>query len=207
MIGDYITKHTSPVSTALQQIERDTHVLVLGDDMISGAYQGKLLEMFSKMINPVHVLEVGTFTGFSAICLASGLREGGKVITIEHNDELEDIIRKNLAVVGVSDKVELRFGDAMTVLQTMSESDFDLIYLDADKERYAEYYALLIDKLRSGGFLIIDNVLWHGKITDISAQDKVTLLMRSFNDMVSSDGNVECVMLSVRDGLTIVRKN
>jgi predicted O-methyltransferase YrrM len=207
-IKTYIEANTSPPDSILQQIERETHTNVLGADMIAGHVQGRLLEMISRMIAPSLVLEVGTFTGFSTVCLARGLRSSGnaRLITLENNDELEERIRHNLAAAGVAARVELRLGNALATLRAMRERDFDLIYLDADKELYCEYYPLLIERLRTGGFLLVDNTLWYGKVADETAHDSVTEQMRAFNAMVAADSNVECVMLPVRDGLTIVRK-
>jgi predicted O-methyltransferase YrrM len=205
--------NSTPLDSILQQIEHQTHTDVLGAEMIAGQVQGRLLEFLSRMISPALVLEVGTFTGFSTVCLARGLRdntaeEGGnaRLITLEKNDELEEHIRHNLALAGVAARVELRLGDAAATLRTMSERDFDLIYLDADKERYSEYYPLLIERLRTGGFLLIDNTLWYGKVAAETAHDNVTELMRVFNATVAADPRTECVMLPLRDGLTIVRK-
>jgi predicted O-methyltransferase YrrM len=158
------------------------------------------------MIKPSLVLEVGTFTGFSTICLSRGLNEGGRLITLEKNDELEEIILRNLEAADVADKVDLRIGNALELLRTMPEKDFDLIYLDADKEHYTEYYRLLLPMLRKGGWLIADNTLWSGKVADPIATDKVTMQMRKFNNMLVADKQIECIMLPIRDGLTIVGK-
>jgi predicted O-methyltransferase YrrM len=207
-IKTYIESNTSPLDSVLQQIDHNTHTGVLGADMIAGQVQGRFLEMLSRMIKPLLVLEIGAFTGFGTVCLARGLRDssGARLITLENNDELEDNIRRNLTMAGVAACVELRMGDALHTLQIMPERDFDLIYLDADKERYGEYYPLLIDRLRTGGFLLVDNTLWYGKAADTNFQDKTTKLMRKFNDTVASDTRIECVMLPIRDGITIVRK-
>ena len=207
-IKTYIESNTSPLDNLLRQIEHDTYANVLGADMIAGQVQGRFLEMLSRMIKPALVLEIGTFTGFSTVCLARGLRDSSsaRLITLENNDELEERIRRNLAVAGFAACVELRMGDALHTLQIMPERNFDLIYLDADKERYGEYYPLLIDRLRTGGFLLIDNTLWFGKVADTNFNDKTTELIRKFNGTVVSDTRVECVILPVRDGITIVRK-
>ncbi|MDR0762872.1 MAG: O-methyltransferase [Bacteroidales bacterium] len=226
-IKTYIEANTSPLDGILQQIERETHIGVLGADMLAGQVQGRLLEMLSRMISPLLALEVGTFTGFSTVCLARGLRGDGnnggsacnnssdgsaegcgnaKLITLENNDEFEERIRNNLTAAGVAARVELRLGDALQTLRAMPERDFDLIYLDADKERYLEYYPLLVERLRAGGFLLVDNTLWYGKVADETVRDKTTELMRKFNAFVASDPCVECVMLPIRDGLTIIRK-
>ena len=207
-IKTYIESNTSQLDNLLRQIEHDTYTNVLGADMIAGPVQGRFLEMLSRMIKPALVLEIGTFTGFSTVCLARGLRDSSsaRLITLENNDELEERIRRNLAVAGVAACVELRMGDALHTLQIMPERNFDLIYLDADKERYGEYYPLLIDRLRTGGFLLIDNTLWFGKVADTNFNDKTTELIRKFNGTVVSDTRVECVILPVRDGITIVRK-
>ncbi|MEG1498328.1 MAG: O-methyltransferase [Bacteroidales bacterium] len=202
----YVEKHTALVKESLCQLERDTHVNVLGSRMISGAYQGKFLELLSQMIQPFSILEVGTYTGYSAICLASGLRLKGKLITLEHNEELKDRILKYVENAGYREKIELRIVEALPHLQSMQEENFDLIFLDADKENYLNYYPLLLNKLRIGGWLLIDNVLWSGKVYESAYKDKITEILRKFNDNIQMDSNVENIMLPFRDGLSLLRR-
>ncbi len=205
-LSGYIEGHTSPVEPLLSALDRDTHVNVLCPRMLSGAYQGKLLEFLSRMISPERILEVGTYTGYSAICLAKGLKEGGRLLTIEHNPELEERIRAYLGKAGMSGIVELKIGEAADLLPALPEAGFDLVFLDADKAHYAEYYPMLKRVLKPGGWLLIDNVLWNGKVWSAEANDKDTRVLRDLNRMVSEDPDVENVLLPVRDGINIVRK-
>ena len=205
-LSEYIEEHTSPVESLLSALDRDTHVNVLCPRMLSGAYQGKLLEFLSRMISPERILEVGTYTGYSAICLAKGLKPGGRLLTIEHNPELEERIREYLGKAGLSDMVELRIGEAAELLPELPEAGFDLAFLDADKAHYAEYYPLLKRVLKPGGWLLIDNVLWNGKVWSADAKDKDTRAVRDLHRMVLEDPEVENVLLPVRDGINIVRK-
>ena len=205
-IDEYVQAHTAPVDSLLEQLDRDTHVNVLCPRMLSGAYQGKLLEMISRMISPEKILEVGTYTGYSAICLAKGLRPGGRLTTIEHNPELEKRIRSYFRKAGLDDRVELLVGEAADLLPRFPAASFDLIFLDADKEAYLSYYPLLKRLLTEGGWLLIDNVLWNGKVADYRAKDKDTCLLRELNDKIQQDPEMDNVMLPVRDGLSLLRK-
>ena len=202
----YIEEHTTPEDEVLRSLNRTTHLKTFYPNMLSGSVQGKFLEMISHMIKPDRVLEIGTFTGYSAIAFAKGLPVGGKVITLEVNDEMEPFIREYIKKAGMKDKIRLLMGDALEIISSLYEQ-FDLVFIDADKEQYVDYYELAIRKLRPGGFILADNVIWSGKVLeDDSKSDKETMGIKHFNEHVKSDTRVEQVMLSVRDGLMLVRK-
>lgn len=206
-IFDYIEQHSSPESDVLKQITRSTHLEVINPRMLSGHVQGRLLSMFSQMIRPQRILELGTFTGYSALCLAEGLTENGKLITIEHNDEMESAIRRNLALSPLGDKIELVIGDAKEELKRLGErrEAFDLVFIDADKKEYCDYLDLVLPLMRSGGWILADNTLWDGHIIDPAYdKDKQTVALREFNDKVAQDSRLEKVILPLRDGLTII---
>lgn len=210
-LNDYIEKHTSPESETLSFITRDTHLNVLNPHMLSGQVQGRLLSMWSKMIRPRRILELGTFTGYSALCLAEGLDEAGELITIEHNDELEDSIRRNLSLSPEGKKVKLVIGDAKEILsernEIIRENSFDLVFIDADKREYTAYIDLVYPLVPVGGWMIADNTLWDGHIIDPAYdKDKQTLGLRAFNDYVAQDERFVQVILPIRDGLTLIRK-
>ncbi len=205
-LENYITDHTSAEQEVLRELNRETHVKVLFPRMMSGHLQGKFLQMVSWMIRPGRVLEIGTYTGYSAICLAGGLKEQGVVHTIEINPELEDIILKYVVKAGLSDKIKLHIGDAIDIIPDLDET-FDLVFIDADKENYLNYYHLVFDKVREGGFILADNALWDGKVVEEKKRyDKETEGIIKFNDFVQNDDRVENVLLPVRDGIMIVRK-
>lgn len=207
-IFDYIEQHSSPESDVLKQITRSTHLEVINPRMLSGHVQGRLLSMFSQMIRPQRILELGTFTGYSALCLAEGLTENGKLITIEHNDEMESAIRRNLALSPLGDKIELVIGDAKEELKRLGErrEAFDLVFIDADKKEYCDYLDLVLPLMRSGGWILADNTLWDGHIIDPAYdKDKQTVALREFNDKVAQDSRLEKVILPLRDGLTIIQ--
>ena len=206
-IFDYIEQHSSPESDVLKRITRSTHLEVINPRMLSGHVQGRVLSMISQMIQPQRILELGTFTGYSALCLAEGLTDDGKLITIEHNDEMEPSIRRNLALTTLGEKIELVIGDAIEVLMGLDEK-FDLIFIDADKKQYCDYLDLVIPLLRPGGWILADNTLWDGHIIDPAYdKDKQTIALRAFNDKVMQDERLDKVILPLRDGLTIIRKN
>lgn len=206
LIYNYVEAFTTKENELLYKINRDTHVNVLNPRMISGSYQGKLLEMISLMIKPEKILELGTYTGYSAICLAKGLQKGGKLITIEHDVELEGRIRHNIDMAGMSNVIDLKIGKALDVLKEIKENNFDLIFLDADKENYLVYYPILKGLLKPNGWLLSDNVLWSGKVFNPESKDKVTNILREFNRIVDKDEEVENIILPLRDGLSLVRK-
>jgi predicted O-methyltransferase YrrM len=174
--------------------------------MLSGHLQGKVLSMISKMIQPESILEIGTFTGYSAICLARGLREGGKLITIEKDDELESIANKYFQKAGMGNKIFQLTGPALEIIPTMKQS-FDLVYIDADKREYTDYYNIVFEKVKGGGFIIADNTLWNGKILESSLpRDAQSRGIINFNELVKDDPRIEKVILPLRDGMTLIRK-
>ena len=208
-LEEYICAHTTPENEVLKTITRDTHVHILNPHMLSGHVQGRTLAMMSQMIRPKRILELGTFTGYSALCLAEGLPEGGQLVTIEQNDELEDVIRRNLALSPLSDRIELIIGDAKNVIDhwTIDDVRFDLIFIDADKREYCQYIDLVYPLVPVGGFILADNTLWDGHVIDPAYdKDKQTLGLRAFNDKIAKDDRFEQVILPLRDGLTIIRK-
>ena len=212
-LSEYIEQHSSPESDVLQKITRSTHLEVINPRMSSGHVQGRVLSMISQMIHPERILELGTFTGYSALCLAEGLTDNGTLITIEHNDEMEDAIRRNLALSPLGEKIELVIGDAKEELRRLGERReakgtvlFDLAFIDADKKEYSDYLDLVLPLMRPGGWILADNTLWDGHIIDPAYdKDKQTLALRAFNDKVAADNSLEKVILPLRDGLTIIR--
>ena len=203
----YAEEHTSEENDLLVNLNRDTHANVLAPRMLSGHLQGRVLSMLSKMIKPSNILEIGTYTGYSALCLAEGLKEGGKLHTIDINEELESRIRKFLDQSDYKDKVELHIGNALDIIPRINKS-FDMVFIDADKENYLNYYNLLIELLPTGAILVADNVLWSGKVLDKEQlhKDHETQSLDAFNKAVQLDNRVENVLLPVRDGLMIIRK-
>lgn len=205
-IKTYIEEHTTDEPELLYQLNRETHVRTFYPNMLSGKVQGKFLEMIVRMIEPQRILEIGTFTGYSALSMARALPMGAKLITLESNEEIVGFARSFFAKSGVSEKIDLIEGDAKEIIPELDEI-FDLIFIDADKEQYIDYYELALQKLKTGGFLLADNVLWGGKAVYTDKRpDKETLEIRRFNDRVAADPRVEQVMLSVRDGLLLVCK-
>ena len=205
-IDKYILNHIEPEDEVLKELYRETHLKVLGARMISGHLQGQVLSLLSKMIRPKYILELGTFTGYSAICLAKGLQDGGKLITIEIDDELESFAKKYFEKAGIQQKVEQRIGSALDIIPTLTET-FGLVFIDAHKSEYPAYYDAVFDKVISGGYIIADNTLWSGKVLDEPAADDFqTLGIIQFNETVRNDNRVEIVILPLRDGMTIIRK-
>ncbi len=205
-LDEYISLHTTPENEALQAITRDTHVHILNPHMLSGHVQGRALSMISHMIRPKRILELGTFTGYSALCLAEGLAKDGQLVTIEHNDELEETIRRNLSRSSLCNLIELFIGDCKSELKKI-EGPFDLVFIDADKREYCTYLELVYPLVPVGGFILADNTLWDGHIIDPAYnKDKQTLGLRAFNDQLAADDRFEQVILPLRDGLTIIRK-
>ena len=208
-IYKYIEDHASTPSQALEWVVKQTHIRTNHARMLSGAIQGQILRMLAQMTSATDILELGTFTGYSAICLASALPEDGHLDTLELNDELEDLILEGFDRAGLADKIELHIGDCKeTVLRLKEEGrTYDIVYIDANKREYCEYYNLVFDMIRPGGLILADNVIWDGKVCqDPLPQDKQTLSIVRFNDMVSADPRVESVILPLRDGLNIIRK-
>lgn len=202
----YLREHSSPQSEALEWIEKQTNIRTNYPRMLSGAIQGSLLTILAEISNARNVLEIGTFTGYSATCLAYGLPEEGHIDTLEINDELEDLIREGWSRAGVEGKITLHIGDARKTIATL-EGPYDLVYIDANKREYSEYYDLVFDLVRPGGLILADDVLWDGKLwQDPLPQDKQTLGIAAFNDKVMADPRVESVLLPIRDGLNVIRK-
>ena len=207
-ILEYIEQHSTPESDALKQIVHTTHIEMINPRMMSGHIQGRVLSMFSQMIRPQRILELGTFTAYSTLCLAEGLADDGTLVTLEHNDELEDMILRNLALSPLGEKVQLVIGDAMEWLVAQS-SDwlYDLVFIDADKREYSAYLDAVLPLVRPGGWILADNTLWDGHIIEEAYdKDKQTLALRAFNDKVAQDERLDKVILPLRDGLTIIRK-
>ncbi len=204
-IEQYAQKYSSAEMGILAELSRETQAKVLRPRMLSGHIQGLFLQMMSKMIQPQNILEIGTYTGYSAICLAQGLQKNGVVHTIEVNDELESIIRRYIEKAGLTDKISLHIGDALNIIPSINES-WDLVFIDADKENYLNYYNLVFEKVRPGGWIIADNVLWSGKVLNENENDSETAAIRKFNQHIHEDERVEHLLLPLRDGLMIIRK-
>ena len=199
-----LLNYCEPESELLQKINRETHLKVLMPRMLSGHYQGRVLSLLSKMISPSRILEIGTFTGYATLCLAEGLSKDGILFTLDINEELEDMVRGNFAASDYNDQIKYIIGDATKSISTLNET-FDLVFIDADKKNNGTYYDLIFDRVRPGGIIIVDNVLWSGKVLN-NAQDKDTKNISTFNDKVAMDNRVEKLILPVRDGLFIIRK-
>ncbi|MES2417560.1 MAG: O-methyltransferase [Bacteroidota bacterium] len=203
-LQNLLLKYSDPEDELLQQIDRETHLKVLMPRMLSGHYQGRVLSMLSKISRPSRILEIGTFTGYATLCLAEGLIENGLIYTLDINAELEDRVRANFAKSPLNTKINYIIGDAQESLKTI-KAIFDLVFIDADKKNNGTYYDMIFDQVRPGGIIIVDNVLWSGKILN-GAQDKDTRNISSFNDRIAADTRVEKLVLPVRDGLLIIRK-
>lgn len=205
-IEDYALEHSQHESEVLKKLNRETFAKILMPRMLSGHMQGNLLSMLSKMIQPAQILEIGTYTGYSAICLAQGLQKEGKLHTIDINAELEKMVLSFFHEAGLTDKINYHIGNALEIIPRLNET-FDLVFIDADKKNYAAYYDLVFDKVRGGGYIIADNVLWSGKVLEAKEKmDADTKAIDSFNKKVHADKRVEHMLLPVRDGLMIVRK-
>ena len=205
----YIAEHATAQSEALEWIEKQTHIRTNHARMLSGSVQGQVMRMIVQMCGAKDILELGTFTGYSAVCLAAALPEDGHLDTLEINDELEELILEGFGRAGLDDKISLHIGDCKETLKKFREEErrYDLVYMDANKREYCEYYELIFDMLRPGGLILADNVLWDGKVCqDPLPQDKQTLGIARFNDMIKEDRRVESVILPLRDGLNIIRK-
>ena len=203
----YCEAHTSEEDALLKKITRETQAKVLMPRMLSGHLQGKMLELFTKMLQPKTILEIGTYTGYSGICLARGLGKDGKLITLDINDELETMVRGFFEESGLADQIDYRLGNAREIIPTL-EGPFDLVFIDADKFYYAEYFDLIIDKVLPGGIILADNVLWSGKILVEEGQkiDKDTRALLDFNRKIQEDPRVENILLPIRDGVMMARK-
>lgn len=205
-IEAYIESYSTTESEVLKELNRQTHLRTFYPRMLSGHIQGKFLEMVCHMIQPKRALEIGTFTSYSAIAMAQGLTDDAIIFTIEVNEEMESFIREFIAKSGMDKKIKLLMGNALEIIPTLNET-FDLVFIDADKEQYVDYYKIAKEKLKPGGFIIADNVIWSGKVLEKSNRiDKETQGIVAFNECVKNDPDVEQVMLSIRDGLLLIRK-
>ena len=205
-IQHYAEQHSADEPAVLKQLARETHLKIMQPRMLSGHFQGRFLSFLSKLIQPNCILEIGTYTGYSAICLAEGLNENGILYTIDVNEERAALIDKYIDLSGNKNKIIPLLGAALEIIPTL-ENKFDLVFIDADKLNYIKYFEMVIDKVRSGGLIIIDNVLWSGKVTEIAKKnDDETLLLQQLNMQLKKDKRVEIILLPIRDGLSLVRK-
>ena len=205
-IDTYVVNHSQKEPELLQQLNKETWQKVLNPRMLSGSYQGRLLSIISKLIHPKNILEIGTYTGYSALCLAEGLLPDGELHTIDINEELESMILKYFNKSAHSKQLKPHIGNALEIIPTLNKT-WDLVFIDADKENYANYFDIVIDSLRPGGIIIADNVLWSGKVLkETEAKDEETRALKVFNEKVFADERVESVLLPIRDGLMVLRK-
>lgn len=205
-IEAYALAHSEPESAILKKINRDTHANVLMPRMLSGHLQGNLLSMLSHMVQPEQVLEIGTYTGYSAVCLAQGLKQNGQLHTIDINEELKEKVSSFFEEAGLNNKIKYYIGNALEIIPVLKET-FDLVFIDADKKNYTAYYDMVFDKVRKGGYIIADNVLWSGKVLSaVEKMDADTKTIDEFNKKIHADTRVEHMLLPVRDGLMIARK-
>jgi caffeoyl-CoA O-methyltransferase len=205
LLEKYVCEHTANESDLLKKINRETHLEVLQPRMLSGHLQGRVLSMFSKMIQPERILEIGTYTGYSALCLAEGLTPNGKLVTIDINEELAPRVRSYFFASEFSEQIDYKIGAAMELIPTLNEK-WDIVFIDADKHNYINYYHLVFPMVNIGGYIIADNVLWSGKVIDSSQNDKDTQLLREYNLLNHEDERVEEVLFPIRDGLMVSRK-
>ena len=204
-INDYVIKHSQAEPELLQQLSRETWQKVLQPRMLSGHFQGRVLSMLSKLINPKHIMEIGTYTGYSALCLAEGLQEQGELHTIDINEELHDFQRRYFDASGFGQQIVQHTGNALEIIPELNLS-FDLVFIDADKSNYPKYLELLLPKLASGAVILSDNVLWYGKVAEIAKVDDIdTQAIQAYNKLMNEDSRLETVILPIRDGLTISR--
>ena len=205
-LDDYVVKHSEDEPELLQQLSRETYQKILQPRMLSGHYQGRLLSMISKLVNPKNILEIGTYTGYSALCLAEGMQRDGALHTIDVNEELMDFQRKYFDKSNFGNKIFQHLGDALQIIPKLDKT-FDLIFIDADKENYPNYFHIIIDKLNMGGIILSDNVLWSGKVIEPLKKDDIsTKALLEYNKLLKEDKRLETVILPIRDGLTISRK-
>ena len=204
-IDDYVVEHSQQEPQILQELSKETWQKVLNPRMLSGAYQGRILSMLSKLIQPKVILEIGTYTGYSALCFAEGLTSEGKIITIDKNEELETLQNKYFEKSGFRNQIEQKVGKALEIIPTINEQ-IDLVFMDADKSNYINYFHLIIDKMKPGGIILSDNVLWSGKIVkELNPKDVDTKILLEYNKLLNTDSRLETVLLPIRDGLTISR--
>ena len=205
-LNDYIKKHSNKESDLLKELSRETKLKTLNSRMLSGSYQGRILSMISKLTKPKYILEIGTYTGYSSLCLAEGMKNDGELHTIDKNEELYDFQKKYFNKSGYGDKIFQHLGNALELIQTINKK-FDLIFLNPDKENYAKYLELLVNKLNINGILVTDNVLWSGKVTmPISDEDLSTQEINKFNKLLNQRTDMETIILPIRDGISISRK-
>ena len=205
-LDDYIVKHSENEPQLLQRLNRETYQKILQPRMLSGHYQGRILSLISKLVNPKNILEIGTYTGYSALCLAEGMQDSGELHTIDINEELHDFQRKYFDKSGYGTQIIQHTGNALDIIPQLDKI-FDLIFIDADKENYSNYFHCVIDKLNSGGIILSDNVLWSGKVIEpVKADDTSTKALIVYNKLLKKDQRIETVLLPIRDGLAISRK-
>lgn len=205
-LDNYVCNHSENEPSLLYELNRRTNLEVLRPRMLSGHFQGRVLSMLSHMIQPMNILEIGTYTGYSALSFAEGLQKGGKVTTIDINEELEELVSEFIDKSAYKENIEMLVGDAMLIIPTLNV-EFDIVFIDADKQNYSNYYDLVFDKVRKGGYIIADNVLWSGKVVeDYETTDRDTKLLMDFNQKVQGDNRVQNVLFPLRDGLMIARK-
>ena len=205
-LDDYINAHISTEPEELYRIDRLTNLRLVNGRMCSGHVQGRMLKMLATMINPKRALELGTFSGYSALCIAEGMQPDATIDTVEVDDELEDFIRENLATSPHGEKVRLHIGDAISVMEQWGENEFDLVFIDADKRRYVDYFNRVIEIVKTGGYILADNTLWDGHVVETCRHSAQTQGIMDFNDLVANHPRVETAILPLRDGLTILRK-
>ncbi|MDN3618227.1 O-methyltransferase [Polaribacter undariae] len=204
-IDNYVVEHSQQEPTILKELSKETWQKVLNPRMLSGAFQGRVLSMISKLIQPKNILEIGTYTGYSALCLAEGLSSEGKIFTLDKNEELETLQNKYFEKSGFRNQIEQFVGNAIEIIPTIDQK-FDMVFIDADKSNYINYFHLIIDKMNSGGIILSDNVLWSGKVVEkLDPKDKDTRVLLEYNKLLNTDDRVETVLLPIRDGLTITR--
>tara|TARA_B110000046_G_scaffold165254_1_gene181399 strand:+ start:38274 stop:38915 length:642 start_codon:yes stop_codon:yes gene_type:complete len=205
LINNYVVNHSQQEPKILQELSKETWQRVLNPRMLSGAFQGRILSMISKLTKPINILEIGTYTGYSALCLAEGISSEGKIITIDKNEELETVQNKYFIKSGFRNQIEQKIGNALEIIPKIDEK-FDLVFIDADKSNYVNYFHLIIDKMNSGGIILSDNVLWSGKVVEeLNPKDLDTKVLLQYNKLLNSDNRIETVLLPIRDGLTISR--
>jgi len=204
-IDNYVVDHSQEEPKILKELSRETWQKVLNPRMLSGAFQGRVLSMITKLIRPKNILEIGTYTGYSALCLAEGLSPEGKIFTLDKNEELEALQNKYFEKSGYRNQIQQFIGNAIEIIPTLEEK-FDLVFIDADKSNYINYFHLIIDKMNSGGIILSDNVLWSGKVVEkLDPKDKDTKILLEYNHLLNTDDRIETVLLPIRDGLTISR--
>ncbi|WLD24761.1 O-methyltransferase [Flavobacterium dauae] len=204
-LENYIEKHSAAEPELLQQLNKETHQKILQPRMLSGHFQGRVLSMLSKILNPEHILELGTYTGYATLCLAEGLKNDGTIDTIDINEELEDIQHKYFSKSPFKDQIIQHIGNALDIVPTLNKK-FDLVFIDADKENYINYWNLIVPMMNKGGIILSDNVLWSGKVLEeVQKNDKSTPILLEYNKIVNEDSRVETVLLPIRDGLTVSR--